>query len=343
MRKHLHFHGKYMGDMRSVFHIVQELGEHDISYRLQGLGEEGSPDGADYILTSHKMPKEMCGRNVHLRHGCGLLPVIPDREASRKEFMFDYAKFHAIRVLNEEERELLVQYGYPKERTMLMGMPFSIDLMAHVDANERVRFLTMKGQDPSKSTVLYAPSWGQGEERGFFVDWFQDGKEEARVRKFCEYVCRDLKCNLIVRMHERHRYSEDWLAKYDAIFRLFRVYAIYLDDDPDNLPYLRHSDVMVGDLSAINVYYYVMDKPVVHVGVRPFSKKINKGCGGMSYTGRAGHVAGHFDGILDSIADSLENPMRFSPQRKAVVEKGFSCIGEESRQAVIREVRRICV
>jgi hypothetical protein len=341
--KHIHFYGKYMADMRTIFHIVRDMGEYEVSSDLQGLGRQGSASGADYVVTSHSKPDNLPGKNIHVRHGHGVFPWIPKGFTDKKVFLKDYRKFHTIRVFGDMDKSVYMEYGFTEDRLMMMGMPFSIDLLAGVSPEQRAEFLLQRNLNPGKKTVLYSPTWGHNKERGFFVEWFQDGREAERVEKFCRYVREEMGCNLIVRFHEKRRYSEDWRKKYQDSFSRHGVHFEYLDDEPNNFQCLVCSDVLLGDLSSTHIYYYILDKPVVHIGLRPFRWKVDGGYGGIGYSRRAGYVVTEFNAMLDALSLSLKRPDEFSWMRKSVVADTVKYIGEESREAVEREIRRVCV
>jgi len=230
--------------------------------------------------------------------------------------------------------------GFPSERLLVIGMAASIELLSPMNAQERKEFLHKKGLDPAKKTILYAPTWGHNEERGFFCLWWQDGREKERVDKFCKFVTRDLNMNLVVRLHEKRRYSQDWIKKYRNIFDMYKVRAHYFDQDPYNLSYFKFSDFLVGDLSSVNTYFYVMDKPVVHIGAHPFKKKRQSTWSGMTLNDRAGYIVEDYQDLLVEVKDSVVNPSKFSNERKKIVGKYIDYVGEDSRKAILSEFRR---
>jgi len=230
--------------------------------------------------------------------------------------------------------------GFPSERILVLGMAASVELLSPINTEKRKEFLSAKGLDPAKKTVMYGPTWGHNEERGFFCLWWQDGKEAKRVDQFCRFITRDLNMNLIVRLHEKRRYSQDWIGKYRNIFNKYKVNAHYLNQDQYNLPYCKYTDFMVGDLSSLNTYFYVMDKPVVHIGASPFKKKVRGGWAGMALNERAGYVTENFQDLLAKVKDSVLDPAKFSAKRKMTVNKYIDHLGENSREAILNEFRR---
>jgi len=122
---------------------------------------------------------------------------------------------------------------------------------------------------------------------------------------------------------------------------MYKVSAHYFDQDPYNLPYFKFSDVLVGDLSTSNTYFYVMDKPVVHIGAFPFKKKVQSKWGGMALSDRAGYVVEDFEDLLAKVKDSAVHPSRFSVERKRTVGKYIDYVGEDSKTAILSEFKRL--
>lgn len=154
-----------MADLKTIFHIVQEMGEYEISWNFQGFGRSGNPNGTDYVFTSHARPEGISGKHIHIRHGHGVFPWIP-AGFNRKKFQDDYKKFDALRVFGEMDKNAYVKYGYPEGRLMMLGMPYSIDFLAGITPKQRVDYLLSKRLNPIKKTVMYAPTWGHGRTRG---------------------------------------------------------------------------------------------------------------------------------------------------------------------------------
>jgi hypothetical protein len=249
--------------------------------------------------------------------------------------------WHGLFVYNDQAKSLYEDCGIPRNRIAVIGMPSSIELLEPMDEGARKEFLKSRGLNPKRKTVLYAPTWNHNRKMGFFSEWWEDGKELARVDRLCKFIVNEMKANFIVRLHEKYRYSEDWLDKYKATFERYGVPTTYLEDDPNNLPYIRYSDIMVSDLSSIVTHFYVMDKPVVHIGQDPFSWKRPNGLGGIPLKKRAGHVITHFKELRKGIEASLRNPGEFSEKRREVASEYISFVGEDCRDKVIDGFRRI--
>ena len=356
-RKKIHFYGRYStADFKCVFQILKDRYDttYDFYMDTAAIPDFSRPSSADFILSENNGPEYCCGKNIDVGHGYGLISGFGDVK-NRKLLHSLMQNFFSICIYGTYQKNILLHLGYPEERIIVFGMPYSIDLLKKIDEAKRERFLLSKGLNPRNKTLLYAPTWDQkipknrierffnrsSPTRQFFELWWQDGKEYERVGKLCEF-CNKNNINFIVRMHERARYAKDWLALYSDIFDRHRVSRHYIDEDMDNLPYLLYSDVLLGDVSSMNTYFYVMDKPVIHLNKNlPFSEKLTRCTGAMRLDDRAGHVVDNFDEMLEKIKDSLENPGRFKSERSAIVRKYIDYLGDECIDVIKDEFKRV--
>jgi len=338
----LHIYAKYMGDVKVIHDVLKESDEYDLTYQYTDIGNGCRPaHHIDYLILSHQTPEWYKGKIIHAYHGLGCLTNPLRAPASELLAGYERQNYYALCTYGKLHKSWFEKMmGFPSERILVIGMATSIELLSPMNVQERRKFLYKRGLDPVKKTILYAPTWNHGEERGFFVSWWQDGREEERVDKFCKFITCDLKMNLVVRLHEKKRYSQDWIEKYRSIFDMYKVSVHYFDEEPYNLPYFIFSDFLVGDLSSVNTSFYVMDKPVVHIGTHPFKKKRQSTWVGMTLNDRAGYVAEDFQDLLVKVRDSVVNPSKFSKERKKTVDKYIDYLGEDSRKAILSEFRR---
>lgn len=342
MPKHIHFHGKYMGDIKAIYHVLKDSGQYDVTcnFGYATITNE-QPPNPDYVVTSHNDPKYTRAPNIHVQHGFGIAGRL--LHATDEEYRMDYVqRYRAIGLYGKRQKEGHVARGYPEHRVMILGCPTSIELLEPYARVDRYNWFVDQGLDPDKKTVLYCPSWDHGSPRGLFALWFEDGHERIRVDEFCHHVTDTLGCNLIVRLHERHRYSQNWLATYADIFRHYGVNAHFLNDQPDITPFVKYSDQGITDYSNSISYFLTMDKPVIYIsdGILP---KWDGKAGGWPIEDRqiSGPTVLQFEGLLDAIDDAHKLPERLSLQRMEALARNVDYIGEESKQAILREFARI--
>lgn len=332
--KHIHFYGKYVGEIMGVFNILTASKKFKITYEFIGTQLKSDLDSKpDIVVTSNHSCPYTDAPEFHLGHGMG--PISKIYHKSKEEFINDYVKrYYAINVFGNWYKKIYASMGFPEDKIIILGSPMSYYLLMEDD--DRDMFLINQKLDPRKKTILYAPTWNQGSERGFFPLWYEDNERE-KVEQFCCFIVNNLDCNLMVRMHESFRYTKNWLSLYSDIFNKYKVVRHYADQIPSNLPYLKYSNLLIGDMSGINTYFYIMDKPVVHIGSNIMSSKRDTGQGGWSLEDRAGFVSDEFAEMLSCIQESLNKPELFSEKRNNVVNKYIDHIGQDAADTVIKE------
>jgi len=312
------------------------------------------PSSVDFILTENLRPTYCSGKRITVGHG--LSPALGVGSTKDKKLLETLTReFDVMCVYGQLQKDILIRIGYPDEKIIVFGMPYSIDLLKQTSDAQKKNFLISKGLDHNRKTLLYAPTWNQSvvggrlrrlftkpkPTRQFFELWWEDGKERQRVEELCNF-CYVNGLNFMIRMHEKARYDRDWLALYSDIFDKYNVAGHYMNEDMDSFPYLKHSDVLLGDVSGMNTYFYVMNKPVVHLNKEiPFEDKVKYRIGAMDINDRAGYIVGQFDEMLDCIKDSFENPEKFAAKRRATVRKYIDYIGDECVSAINKEFLRI--
>lgn len=336
----IHFYGKDQGDFKSIYNVLSKENNYSTSYNFYDSANCGGDlNGSDFVVTSFNSPSTSI-KEIHVGHGYGCISKIynPNKES----FFNDYVKrYFAITVFGEKQKQEYVNFGFPENRVMVIGAATSIELLENEPEHFKTSWLLQKKLNPIKKTILYAPTWNQESQRGLFINWFSDGMEKFRVEKFCDFIVNDLSANLIIRLHDAHRYSQDWLTMYSKIFNKYEVFTTYMNNDPNPLKYVKYSDVLIGDQSSINTEFYIQDKPVVHIGTNSFIEKRNKGTGGWELNDRAGYVTDDFNTMLRYVATSIRIPEEFSATRKKIVKKYIDFIGNDSKEAIIREFGRI--
>jgi hypothetical protein len=137
----------------------------------------------------------------------------------------------------------------------LVGMP-KVDCL--VDGSlRREPVLASLGLDPSRPSVLYAPTWSPASSLNAFG--------EDLVRGLV-----DRSLNVLVKLHDRsrdlrERYSggRDWMLALEALVR-GRANARLLEGH-DISPYLAAADLLITDHSSAGFEYLLLDRPVVRI------------------------------------------------------------------------------
>ncbi|QGN55812.1 hypothetical protein [Novosphingobium sp. Gsoil 351] len=114
----------------------------------------------------------------------------------------------------------------------------------------------------NRKTVLLSITWHSG---GVFDG---DTADTDLVRRLIAATAAR-EANLLVCLHDRHRYSASFLAGLEtAVADAPHAELRFKSDHPDNLSDLLVADVMVSNLSSFLAYHYVSGRPAIHL-VRP--------------------------------------------------------------------------
>ena len=116
-----------------------------------------------------------------------------------------------------------------------------------------------------RKTVLLSITWHTG---GIFAG-ADDG---AFVRDLFAKV-RDRGADLLICLHDRHRYPARLLGELEALARAEPGCELrFKSDHPDNLSDLLVADVMVSNLSSFLTYFYVLGRPAIHIVPDPTAR-----------------------------------------------------------------------
>lgn len=101
----------------------------------------------------------------------------------------------------------------------------------------------------SKKTILYAPSWSNGENPTSFFD---------SCSRIVNSLCRDF--NLIIKLHPFLEEDNPALTHY--LISAHEDRALFLRDFPPIYPLLAYTDIYLGDYSSIGYDFLAFDRPM---------------------------------------------------------------------------------
>jgi CDP-glycerol glycerophosphotransferase (TagB/SpsB family) len=198
-----------------------------------------------------------------------------------------------------------VDAGSPAIR--LIGMP-KVDCL--VDGTySRDEVIESLGLDPSRPTVLYAPTWSPASSLNAMGEPLVSGLLRLPI-------------NLIVKLHDRsrdlrERYSGgvDWAARLQPLLTADRA---LLAPGHDISPYLVGSDLMITDHSSAGFEFLLRDRPIVRIH-RPALIELANIHG--DYVDLLASVSESVDDAAEAIAAverSLADPAARSDERRRV-------------------------
>lgn len=203
--------------------------------------------------------------------------------------------------------------GYPKVDCLVDG------------SLERETVLRGLGLDPSRPTVMYAPTWSPASSLNAIGEAVMTGLQTLGI-------------NLIVKLHDRSRdlrpmYSGgvDWPARIRPLLQPGRS---VLASNHDICPLLVAADVMVTDHSSAGFEYLLLDRPLVRIH-RP--QLLETALVHPDYAQLLASVAESVDdaaGVVTATARALADPGARSACRREVAEDLFHQPGTATARAV---------
>jgi hypothetical protein len=201
---------------------------------------------SDFMWAS--LPRGTC--RIQIFHGVGGKYGFDAPTRSMREW-------HRLFFVNERRLKNFIAAGAidgDSPAIRLVGMPKADCL---VDGTfQRDRVLARLGLDPSRPTVLYAPTWSPASSLNAMGVELVEGLLQLPV-------------NVIVKLHDRsrdvrERYSGgiDWAARLQPLLPPGRA---VLAPGHDISPYLVASDLMVTDHSSAGFEFLIRDKPIVRI------------------------------------------------------------------------------
>ena len=194
----------------------------------------------------------------------------------------------------------------------LIGMP-KVDCL--VDGTiRREQVLLELGLDPSRPTVLYAPTWSPASSLNLLgVDLIE------------RLLARPV--NLIVKLHDRSRdlrpqYSGgvDWVARLSPMLR--RPHAA-LALHGNVIPCLVAADAMITDHSSCGFEYMLLDRPIVRIEIPALLKQANVHPDYVSLLADAAINARDAEGAANAVDHALSHRHEHAAARRAAVKTLF--------------------
>jgi hypothetical protein len=259
-------------------------------------------------------------RRVHLFHGVagkyGLdAPVaIAPLVASFDRLMFP----------NRDRLERYVDAGLVARgpQAPLVGYP-KVDCL--VDGSlDRSAIQAELGLDPSRPTVLYAPTWSA------------DSSLNTVGLALIAALSR-LDANVIVKLHDRS-YDRDTRAsggidwrRLDAVCGAWRAHVAHAGDAS---PYLFASDVLVTDHSSVGFEYALLDRPIVVVDTPALLQTAGVPPSKSAWLRSAATVVDGPDAAARAVSSALADPSAGSSERRALADRFFHQPGTATARAL---------
>ena len=205
----------------------------------------------------------------------------------------------------------------------LIGMP-KLDCLVDGSLN-REEVLRSLELDPSKQTVLYAPTWSP------YSSVCVMGEE--LVRRLGEFGY-----NVIVKLHDRSRdllYANsggvDW---GDRLQPILREIGGKLFTSSNSSPCLAASDLLITDHSSVGFEYLILDRPLVRIHLPELIANTDIEPAYVAMMASASYSCFTLDDVFLTIEAAFRNPSEHAENRRLVAEELFYKPGTATTRAV---------
>ena len=203
--------------------------------------------------------------------------------------------------------------GYPKLDCLVDGSLRREDVLNEI------------GIDPSRPTVLYAPTWSP------YSSLNALGEELVQALVDAGYA-------VIVKLHDRsrdllykHSGGVDWPALLGPILR---AGGGWLADDSDACRYLAAADVLITDHSSVGFEYLLLDRPLIRIAIPELIAKTDINPDYVGLLQEASTTVNNVQEALAAVERCFTDPTALSKSRRAVGEELFYNPGTATSRAV---------
>lgn len=269
----------------------------------------------DIYITPDKMLLARRARcKVQIYHGVSFKGRMYDRS------ILDYDKLFLV---GEDMRRRYIERAIltgDDPRCERIGMP-KTDRLLDQSLN-RQALLEQMGLDPSRKTVLYAPTWRP------------ESSLYSLGRKIMESLHTDLPINLLVKLHDLvmdpATNPVDWNKELPQLERgNMRVVR-----DVDVIPSMFASDVLISDASSVANEYLLLDRPLIFIDVPALFERYSETIDLGGWGRRTGDVVEDYPGLLKTLRTCLEYPHRHSEIRRQAANDIFYNPGHATEKAI---------
>ncbi|HXG90738.1 MAG TPA: CDP-glycerol glycerophosphotransferase family protein [Blastocatellia bacterium] len=203
--------------------------------------------------------------------------------------------------------------GYPKLDCLVDGSLNRDDVVAKL------------GIDPSRQTVLYAPTWSP------YSSLNAMGEDLVRKLIAAGFA-------LIVKLHDRsrdprfiHSGGIDWAARLEP---LLCEGGGVLASGGDACPYLAAADAMITDHSSVGFEYLLLDRPLIRIEMPELIEKTDVNREYVALMAEAATTVRDADEAVEAVGRALADRSHLSQSRRAVARELFYEPGTATARAV---------
>jgi CDP-glycerol glycerophosphotransferase (TagB/SpsB family) len=163
------------------------------------------------------------------------------------------------------EKAMMMSNGYRSENVLVTGSART-DRLINSDWFDKEGFLISRHMDPNKLTILYAPTYSRSNFGMGNKYFFATSKSEHDDIDFARSLEKLSGCNIIFRLHGylRRQYGGKLYPNYLSDY-IKDVYCTSHHDEPDSIPYVLASDILITDFSSITADFLGLDKDIFYL------------------------------------------------------------------------------
>lgn len=323
----------------------------------------GTPDAIlefapECLIVDNHLPKRRLAQRLYvLWHGYGwrvddlsvmkreLRKLVGDVDRPNPLF-----RWHAF---GDRDRAYRIEHsGFAPENVLALGSCYSDLLLPGAPLAPRLDAALLGAQypnDPTRPTVLLGMTWHHG---GALAHWGDDAELHERL---AEHVGA-LGANLLIRMHDRHRYARAEVQRMEELAsRHAHVQLKFKDKHPDSLVDLLSSSVLISNYSSLLNAFYYTGKPSIHIDPMAHEgpnyrrelrwgtlrrKKLQDPLASwkLSPDDIGGLRVGSFSELLAAVAQGLSDPACCSAAARAFIERHITLADGRSCERISRQL-----
>lgn len=247
-------------------------------------------------------------------------------------------KYDLIFMPSEFQRDTFYkkfQVAPDDKRFPVIGWPRVEELLEmELNESDRNNFFKLMELDPTKKTILYAPTWDSFDGYSLLPKHFAESEEEA-FRVFCKKI-KELNFNLIIRLHpymHRHITNTSWrkIAEEHGAFWTNKEAKNHIEDEM--VYYLKYADILISDTSGIVTDFMILNKPIIFL--EPDHPRFNWSKSDLPPDFRVGPIARSLDHLVDEIAQVNSFAEKYSRQMKETTKTIFSIEPLQARERAL--------
>lgn len=234
--------------------------------------------------------------------------------------------WHRLFFINKRRLQNFIDTGAIEEGSpaiRLIGMP-RVDCL--VDGSlERNQVLTSLGIDPSRKTVLYAPTWSR------YSSVASMGEEIVKRLGTAGYT-------VIVKLHDRSRQGDDYHSGGvdwgQRLAPLLQATGGILASGSNSSSYLMAADALITDHSSVGFEYLLLDRPLIRIHMPELLEKTDIEPLYVQLMKEASTTVFDMENLVPAVEESFADPTRKATSRKAVAGEMFYDPGGATNRSI---------